>query len=309
MPDSGLAGIGVANPVTTWVNAKTPVQTTSNGQTTVTVVQTGQQALLNWLSFNIGKATTLDFDQSAGGADASNWVAINVVAPAIAPSQILGSMKAQGQVYVVNQNGIIFGGSSQVNMGALVASSLPINSNLVSQGLLNNPDDQFLFSQQTIPVITGGSMPAFTPPAAPSGGDGDIVVQAGAQLTSPTNANDIGGKIALIGPNVTNAGTISTPNGQTILAAGNQVGFAAHNSNDPTLRGLDVYVGAVDSNSGTAENTGIINAPEGDVTMTARRSTKTASSTAAPRFRTTGGSICWLITAPKSVSQQPHRPA
>ena len=270
VPDSGLAGIGVANPVTTWVNAKTPVQTTSNGQTTVTVVQTGQQALLNWLSFNIGKATTLDFDQSAGGADASNWVAINVVAPAIAPSQILGSMKAQGQVYVVNQNGIIFGGSSQVNMGALVASSLPINSNLVSQGLLNNPDDQFLFSQQTIPVITGGSMPAFTPPAAPSGGDGDIVVQAGAQLTSPTNANDIGGKIALIGPNVTNAGTISTPNGQTILAAGNQVGFAAHNSNDPTLRGLDVYVGAVDSNSGTAENTGIINAPEGDVTMTGK---------------------------------------
>jgi filamentous hemagglutinin family protein len=267
VPDSGLASPGVANPVTTWVNAKTPVQTTSNGETTVTVTQTGQQALLNWQTFNIGATTTLDFDQSAGGANAANWVAINKVAPSIAPSEILGSMKAQGQVYVIDQNGIVFGGASQVNVGALVASSLPINSNLVTQGLLNDPDDQFLFSQLTIPVLSSGSMSAYTPPAAPTGGDGDVVVEAGAQLTSPSNGDGVGGKIALIGPNVTNAGTISTPNGQTILAAGNQVGFAAHDANDPTLRGLDVYVGSVDSTSGTAENNGIINSTEGDVTI------------------------------------------
>jgi filamentous hemagglutinin family protein len=267
VPDSGLAGSGVANPVTTWVNAKTPVQTTSNGQTTVTITQTGQQALLNWQSFNIGLSTTLEFNQSAGGANVGNWVAINRVANSIAPSQILGSMKAQGQVYVIDQNGIIFGGASQINAGALVASSLPMNDNLVANGLLNNPDDQFLFSQLPIPVLSGGTMPAYTPPTAPSGGDGNVVVDAGAQLTSPANADNIGGKIALIGPNVSNAGTISTPNGQTILAAGNQVGFAAHNSNDPSLRGLDVSIGAVDATSGTVQNTGLIDSPEADITM------------------------------------------
>ena len=267
VPDSGLASSGVANPVTTWVNAKTPVQTTSNGETTVTITQTGQQALLNWLTFNIGKSTTLDFDQSAGGVNVGDWVAINTVANSIAPSQVLGSIKAQGQVYVIDQNGILFGGASQINVGALVASSLPINQNLVANGLLNNPDNQFLFSQLTVPALSGGTMPAFIPPAAPSGGDGDIMVEAGAQLTSPANSNNIGGKIALIGPNVSNAGTISTPNGQTILAAGNQVGFAAHNSNDPSLRALDVYIGAVNSTSGTAENSGLIDSPEADVTL------------------------------------------
>jgi len=71
VPDSGLASTGVANPVTTWVNANTPTQTTSNGQTTVTVIQTQPQALLNWQTFNIGQNTTLDFNQSAGGARAA----------------------------------------------------------------------------------------------------------------------------------------------------------------------------------------------------------------------------------------------
>jgi hypothetical protein len=71
--------------------------------------------------------------------------------------------------------------------------------------------------------------------------------------------------VALIGPNVTNAGTISTPDGQTILAAGDQVGFVA--STDDTLRGLDTYIGAVDSYSGNATNTGIIAVPRGDTTI------------------------------------------
>jgi filamentous hemagglutinin family protein len=289
VPDSGLASSGVANPVTTWVNANTPTQTTSNGQTTVTVTQTAQQALLNWQTFNIGANTTLNFDQSAGGANVAQWVAINKVAASIAPSQILGAINAPGQVYVINQNGIIFGGSSQVNVGALVASSLPINDNLVSRGLLNNPDDQFLFSQLNITAGMQGPTPAFTPQqSAPApttgtvakvdaagnlslipatGHDGDVVVQAGAQIFSPASATSTGGKVALIGPNVNNAGTISTPDGQTILAAGNQVGLAAHNQNDPTLRGLDVYVGKVDSSSGTVSNVGLIDSPEADITL------------------------------------------
>jgi len=260
---------------------------------TVTIQQTQQQALLNWQTFNIGKNTTLDFDQSLGGGNVAQWVAINKVAANIDPSQVLGSIEAPGQVYVINQNGIIFGGSSQVNVGALVASSLPINDNLVNRGLLNNPDEQFLFSQLDIAAGTQGPTPAFTPeesepapgannsngglvahvdssgnlslPAA-SGQDGDVVVQTGAQLTSPASAANVGGRIALVGPNVSNSGTISTPDGQAILAAGLQVGFTAHNANDPSLRGLDTYIGAITDPSvanpaftaGTVTNLGFI---------------------------------------------------
>ncbi len=275
VPITGLASPGVANPTTTWQGALTPVQTAASGRTTVHIKQTAQQALLAWETFNIGKETTLRFDQS-GGKNASQWIAFNKINdPSGSPTQILGALRADGQVYVINQNGIIFGGSSQVNTHALVASALPINDNLVARGLLNNPDAQFLFTSLALPAGSKGT-PAFTPPAAltPSGLSGDVVVQKGASLTSPTTPDHVGGRIALVGPNVHNAGTISTPDGQTILAAGQQVGFAAHPGSDPSLRGLDAYIGAVADPAlanpppaGSATNAGFIDAPRASVVI------------------------------------------
>ncbi len=166
-----------------WQGANKPTQSTIGGATTVDIKQTAQQALLSWKTFNVGSKTTLDFDQSAGGKNVGQWIVFNKITdPSGSPSQILGSIEAPGQVYVINQNGIIFGGASQVNTHALVASSLPINDNLVSRGLLNNPDLQFLFSSITIPLLPNGTTPAFTPPAAPNtpgGRDGNVVALAG----------------------------------------------------------------------------------------------------------------------------------
>ncbi len=153
-----------------FINATGADPPTQSGNT-VTVRQTAQQALLSWTTFNVGRSTTLFFDQSAGGANVSQWIAFNKVEdPSGAPSQILGSIHAAGQVYVINQNGIIFGGASQVNVHALVASSLPINENLVTRGLLNNPDAQFLFSALAQPAGAKGRRTAFTPPPPPPGG-------------------------------------------------------------------------------------------------------------------------------------------
>lgn len=236
-----------------WQGANLPTQTASGGKTQVNVKQTSQQAILNWKTFNVGKETTLKFDQSAGGANKGQWIAFNKVNdPSGVPSQILGSIKADGQVYVVNRNGIIFGGSSQVNVHTLAASSLSINESLIKSGLLNNPKAEFLFS-----ATDGGPV-------------GDVTVQAGAMLTSPTTAEHVGGRILLAGPNVSNAGTIETPDGQTVLAAGLEVGIAAHASTDPSLRGLDVFVGTVGPGTGKAENSGLISAPRASVVMTGK---------------------------------------
>ena len=255
-----------------WTGALLPTQSVSNGQTTVNIKQTAQQALLNWETFNVGKETTVSFDQTAGGANVSEWIAFNFINdPSARPSQILGSIDALGQVYLLNQNGIIFGGSSEINLHTLVASSLPINTNLLSRGLLNNPDEQFLFSSLEIPVLaTGGTLPAFEPPPppnTPSGLIGDVTVQPGAMITSPTTADHVGGRVALLGLNVTNQGTISTPDGQAILAAGQQVGFVAHSTTDPSLRGLDIFIGAVGPYGSSATNSGLIDTPRGDVTL------------------------------------------
>jgi filamentous hemagglutinin len=274
VPDSGLASAGVSNPVPTWTGISGPPTqaTTPNGNTLVTVVQNAADAILNWNTFNIGKHTTLNINQNAGGADESSWIAFNIIKdPSDVPSQILGAIQAGGQVYVINQNGIIFGGSSQVNVHTLVASSLPIDTFLIGHGILNDPDDQFLFSALAQPAGTLSGAPAM---AGVIGAIGNVTVEAGAQITAPANADNVGGRVALIGPNVTNDGTISTPDGQTILAAGLQVGFAAHSSSDPSLRGLDVYVGQVASSAytgpaaGTAINDGLISSPRGDTYIT-----------------------------------------
>lgn len=255
------------------IGATAPVQSVSpNGRTIVNLVQEQQQAFINWNTFNVGKTTTLNFDQSAGGQNLGEWIVFNKVTdPTGNPTQILGNIEAQGQVYVLNQNGIIFGGSSQINTHTLVASALPINDNLVSRGLLNQQDVQFLFSAVNQSAGAKGT-PAHTPPASflPEGKVGDVTVQAGAIITSPTSEEKVGGRVALIGANVTNHGSIATPDGQTILAAGLQVGFAAHNSSDPSLRGLDVYVGDVGTYAGMVTQDGLIDTPRGNVTMTGK---------------------------------------
>lgn len=274
----GLHATGGNTAPSQWVGANAPTQEIVSGKTTVTIKQTTQQALLHWNTFNVGKETTLTFDQKAGGQNVGQWIAFNKVNDVSAnPTQILGNIKADGQIYIINRNGIIFGGSSQVNARGLTVSSLPINDNLINRGLLNNPDAQFLFSGLSIPAGLNGT-PSFTPegPPASTGKYGDVVVQSGAILNSPTNAAKVGGRITLVGPNVVNNGTILTPDGQAILAAGLQVGFEGHASSDPSLRGLDVIVGAVADPTaglytGTVNQNGLIETPRGSITLAGRQ--------------------------------------
>jgi filamentous hemagglutinin family protein len=232
------------------------------------VQQTQPKAILNWQTFNVGRNTTLNFDQSAGGASASSWVALNRVNNSTAPSQILGQITAQGQVYVLNGNGIIFGPTAQVNTGALIASTAAL------------ADSQFLATGiYSVANSSGVLQPSFTGATAP------VIVQPGAQITTNTPVSVIqdGGAVMLLGSSVQNAGQITTPAGQTVLAAGSNFtltpgysvsgvgsnGFPTGNTLSTTL-GSQVAVtinkGAA-SGTGTVGNTGLIQATAGDVTM------------------------------------------
>jgi len=125
-----------------WLHAKAPVQSSSGGKTTVTIEQTAEKAILNWESFNVGRDTTVNFDQRAGtnAVDGSNhWIALNRVNdPSGRPSQIAGRIHADGAVYIVNRNGIVFTGSSQVDTRSLVASSLRLTDAQFNKGI-NSP--------------------------------------------------------------------------------------------------------------------------------------------------------------------------
>ncbi|WP_195930276.1 filamentous haemagglutinin family protein [Hyphomicrobium album] len=245
-PNGLLVAPGADDPASgLWQGADLPTEMRDGESANVTVKQNQQKAILTWESFNVGRETTLYFNQTAGGADAGSWIALNrVLDPGTAPSQILGSIKAEGQVYVINRNGVIFGGASQVNVGTLIASSLSLANEPFIAGL----------TSATTPVFDGTT---YTP--------GAVRVQAGAQI-----ATTAGGRVLLLGPEVENAGTIETPSGQTVLAAGDRV-WLRKGDEDPLqeIRGFRVQAddGATPS---LAINSGIISAPQGNITLLGR---------------------------------------
>ncbi len=146
---------------------------------TMTINQSSQNVAINWQSFSIGQTEAVRFVQPN-----SSSVALNRVLGSD-PSSILGSLSANGKVFMVNPNGILFGKGAQVNVAGLVASTRN---------------------------ITDGDFMAGNYKFAGSGG-GTIVNQG--------SINADGGYVALLGANVSNEGTIVARLGTVALAAGN----------------------------------------------------------------------------------------
>jgi filamentous hemagglutinin family protein len=255
-----IGGLQVAPGVTQggslWTGAALPVQTTQGGRVGVRVTQTGSTALLNWTTFNVGPHTNLTFDQSAGGASASTWVALNrVTDPSANPTRILGSITAPGHVIIVNPNGIVFGGGAQVNVGALLASTInPTQSDalFLKNGFYSTADH----NGDLLPSFAGGSA------------DSAVVVQPGAVIATapPATQGGAGGSVLLFGGSVVNAGAIDTPGGQTVLAAGGAFVLTQGQGSDPTATTLGTQVSV--GRGGAVLNTGIISSALGDVTLT-----------------------------------------
>ncbi|HYZ34561.1 MAG TPA: filamentous hemagglutinin N-terminal domain-containing protein, partial [Crenalkalicoccus sp.] len=210
-----------------WIGAAAPTQASVAGRTQVTVAQHQQQAILTWRSFNVGRQTDLVFDQSAGGVNRSQWSVLNRVEdPNAAPSHILGSIRADGQVLLINRNGIIFGGSSQVDVGTLTASALDVGRWGESRAQRNQR-----FLDGITSDTTGGFAIATFSYEAPSAAAARVAVtvEQGARITAAGN-----GAIRLFAPQVTNAGTLSARSGQVLITAGFGVHLEQPNL-DPNL--------------------------------------------------------------------------
>jgi filamentous hemagglutinin family protein len=234
-----------------WINANAPTQTTANGKTTVAIQQTADKAILNWETFNVGRDTIVRFMQDP------NWAVLNRVNDPLArPSQIQGQIQGDGTVMILNRNGIIFSGGSQVDTRNLVAAAAAIT------------DAQF---QANGIYGINASTPSFTD------ANGKLIVEAGAQLSTaaPTSATQGGGYVLLLGSEVNNGGTISTPKGQVELAAGDNFiirkGYGTDANAPSTTRGNEVSPQfVVGSTAGKVVNAGLLIAPEGDITLAGR---------------------------------------
>ena len=82
----------------------------------VIVNQHSDRTIIDWQAFSIGAGETTQFLQPSASA-----VALNRVTGAQV-SEILGRLSANGQVYLINPNGILFGPDAVVDVAGLIAS-------------------------------------------------------------------------------------------------------------------------------------------------------------------------------------------
>ncbi|HTP63148.1 MAG TPA: filamentous hemagglutinin N-terminal domain-containing protein, partial [Burkholderiales bacterium] len=158
------------------------VTVTNPTATSMNLNQASQNANMNAQTFSIGQGYRVDVHQP----NSSSVMMMNVVGNN--PSSIFGTLTANGQFFLVNPSGVLFGPGSSVDVGGLVATTMPIS-----------------FADAT---------------------SGHYVFTANANSGSVVNQGTItalNGYVGLFAPNVINTGVIVARMGSVALAAGNQV--------------------------------------------------------------------------------------
>ena len=201
--------------------------------TQLNINQTSQSAVVNWQSFSIGQGSTVNIQQPNSSSALLNRVTGDT------PSTIAGLLTANGQVYLVNPNGIAITGTGVVKTGGgFVASTLGIS------------DADFQSGKRT---FTGHGASA-------------AVSNAGTIAVGP------GGYAALLGGSVSNAGRIFVPLGKVGLGSGESatLDFSGDGFLQVALPTAAGGNGALISNSGT------IRAPGGSVIISAATAVEAA---------------------------------
>lgn len=253
-----------AGGATTWVTSGNATSTLAG--TRLEINQTSDKAVLNWAEFNIAAGNSVQFKQPSATSLALNKIFQD------SPSKIFGMLTANGQVYLINQNGIVFGHGAQVNVGSLVASSLPLDpvaeaEGILSPNLLRTGKAAFAGDGRLYVLDADGNV------LLGAGGQPvpvRVAVEQGASLKSAAKG---GGRLMLLGQDVSNAGQLESNAGQVLLAAGQKIYVAA--SSDPELRGLlvEVDTGGAAWNELTQgdtvanEATGSISTPQGNISL------------------------------------------
>lgn len=191
----------------------------------MTITQTTARAAIDWQTFNVAKDARVEFVQP----DRTS-VTLNRVLDA-QPSQILGQIQANGQIFLSNPNGVYFGKSASVDVGGLVAST----HSLALDDFKAGKND---FAQAGV---------------------------TGAVLNDGTLRAALGGYIALLAPEVRNNGVIVAQAGTVALAAGQ--GFKLKFDHRHGLADVIVEAGHI---AALVENGNAVLAPDGLVILSAQ---------------------------------------
>jgi filamentous hemagglutinin family protein len=223
LPDGGVVRAGAA-------------QISTSGAVT-RIDQASDRAIIDWRTFAIGAGGQVVFVQPSAQSATLNRVTGDQV------SIILGRLDANGQVFLVNPNGIVFGGGAQINVGSLVASTSNLSNTNFMAGKL-----------------------VFDQPGRPGAG----ILNAGAMTAAE------GGLVALVASHVRNDGVIVARLGKVMLGAADTFTVDLYGDGLINLALSDIHAGQLRALNGEPVTSLIANAGSIDtaggrtVLMTAR---------------------------------------
>jgi len=224
------------------------------------IKQETDKVILNWETFNVSKESSVNFKQPSASSIALNKIGGEN------PSQILGTVTANGQILLVNKNGFVFGKDSVVNVHGLVASTLAVSDQTFKDGMTKVVDiDQRAAFQGTGDVYQKNKDGSFKLDANGKKVKIEVKVDQGAKIKASE-----GGRILIMAPTITNSGSVEANGGQVIMAAATDKVYLQEapteaKEDNSDVRGLLVEVGT----GGKVENlaTGNIAANRGNVTL------------------------------------------
>ncbi len=199
---------------------------------TLTVTQSTQNLGTNWQSFSVGQGNTVIFKQPNASSISVNRVI------GTDRSEIYGSIQANGQVFLLNSNGVLFGRTAQVDVAGLLATTKTISNAEMAAGNFNQLR---------------------------------LIGASGAGLTNVTNlgnisasgANGTGGYVVFAADQIFNDGTIKAKGGQIIMAAGATLDMSIEEAGSIHVKASEATIQAL------IDNKGLMVADGGQIILTA----------------------------------------
>ena len=192
------------------------------GTSTVTINQSTNTAIINWQTFSIGSGELTKFIQPSSSSATLNRVLGGQT------SFINGTLSANGQIYLLNGNGIVVGPGGMINTAGFTGSTRDI------------ADSDFL----------SGNLHFV--------GSGDGRIKNLGTITA------LGGDVVLIGKTVENRGTINAT-GTAGLVAGDDIYLAQKNADGSTITVNPVSAPTAAGGKIGVNNTGVITASSAEL--------------------------------------------
>jgi filamentous hemagglutinin family protein len=197
------------------------VGTPTANATQLGIAQATPRAIIDWQGFSIGQGNAVTIAQPGAASVLLNRVTGNDL------STIAGSLTANGRVFLVNPNGVLFTGTSSVNVGGLVASTLQMSTS----------DSDFMAGSERLVFRQDGF------------GMGSV------QNQGSIRTQGSGGTVALVGAQVSNTGSIVAQGGTAALVSADTVTIDFAGDGLTTFRVSPGLYSSV-SNGGTVEANG-----------------------------------------------------